>query len=110
MCYYHCAKRRHARCHGGQEIQSIRYRRRWRSFYTSMHAGLVLWRRVCGHCSRRRLGLGADSFPVSSCWYFYCKFEEGRLEREEVEAKGMMGRKGDKEDRVLIAEVQHLLA
>ena len=30
---------------------------------------------------------GPDSFPVSSCWYFYCKFEEGRLEREEeVEA------------------------
>ena len=39
--------------------------------------------------------LNTDSFPVSSCWYFYCKFEEGRLEREEeVEAKGMMGRKG----------------
>ena len=39
-----------------------------------------------------------DSFPVSSCWYFYCKFEEGRLEREEVEAKGMMGRKGRREE------------
>ena len=42
---------------------------------------------------------GSDSFPVSSCWYFYCKFEEGRLERdEEVEAKGMMGRKGRREE------------
>ena len=45
------------------------------------------------------LGYRADSFPVSSCWYFYCKFEEGRLEREEeVEAKGMMGRKGRREE------------
>ena len=42
---------------------------------------------------------GPDSFPVSSCWYFYCKFEEWRLEREEeVEAKGMMGRKGRREE------------
>ena len=41
----------------------------------------------------------AVSFPVSSCWYFYCKFEEGRLEREEeVEAKGMMVRKGRREE------------
>ena len=45
------------------------------------------------------IGIWADSFPVSSCWYFYCKFEEGRLEREEeVEAKGMMGRKGRREE------------
>ena len=39
----------------------------------------------------RWLREGSDSFPVFSYWYFYCKFEKGRLEREEeVEAKGMI--------------------